>query len=317
MPNEQYSVPRLPFVQSGYGIATPFGVLLPPGGRVAAYVRSTGIADYDDPTIAPNLVTTLAQGLARVRSGKGDTVFVLPGHAESVTDATMLTNLVAGTKIIGVGRGSNMPNFLWSATASQWALNKSDVIISGLRLRLDGANGVVKAILITAADCVLTNCDIEVASGAALKATIAIELGAGSDRTEIVGNIFRGTNTHNLTDGVKIVSAVDQVRITDNEMVFSATAANGLVHFTAAATNTKVLRNYMYNTMTSSSACLVYDAVAVDGIAAENYYAILLNGTAASTGVTFGAGSLIRSFQAFTSDEPQKSGALAPAVVAT
>lgn len=317
MPNEQYSVPRLPFIQSGYGIVTPFGIQLPPGGRVAAYVRSTGIADYDDPTIAQNLVTTLSSALQRVRTGKGDTVFILPGHSESVTDATMLTNLLPGTKIIGVGRGSNMPVFRWTATAAQWALNQADVIISGLRLRLEGANGVVKAILITAADCVITNCDIEVASGAALKATIAIELGAGSSRTEIVGNIFRGTATHNVTDGVKIVSAVDQVRISDNEMVFSATAANGLIHFTAAATNTKVLRNYLYNTHTASSACLVYDAVAADGIAAENYYGVLNNGAAASQGATFGAGSLIKCFQSFCSDEPQKSGALAPAVVAT
>lgn len=310
--NEQYTIPRLPFLQAGYGFATMFGTLLAPGGRVAAYLRSTGPQDFDDTSIAQNLVTTLSSACQRVRAGLGDTIYVLPGHSESVTDATMLTNLVAGTRIIGVGRGSNMPVFRWTATGSQWAVSKNDVIMSGLRLRLEGANGVVKGILWTGADGVLANCDIEVASGAALKATIAIEVGAGANRFELVGNVLRGTNTHNVTDGVKVVAAVDQVRIAGNEMSFSATAGNGLVHFTAAALNTKVLGNFMYNTHTASTASLVYDAVAVDGIAADNYFGILANGTASSTGVTFGVGSLIKAFQNFCSDEPQKSGILSP-----
>jgi hypothetical protein len=301
---------------AGAGMKTPFGItLLPPGSRIAAYVRSTGVQTGDDQFTASNLVPTLAAGLAKVRAGLGDTVAVLPGHSESVTDATMLTNLVAGTRIVGFGRGSNMPVFRWTATGSQWVLDDADVTITGLRLRLEGANGVVKAIVSTAADIGIYGCDIEVASGASNKATIALEIGAASHRFELIGNVFRGTATHNVTDGVKLVGVSDQVRITDNEMVFSATAANGLIDVTSAVTGLKVLRNVLDNTMTASTSCItVATATAATGVFADNYCAILTDGTASATGILFpgSPSATIKCFQNFCSDQPRLSGLLSP-----
>lgn len=307
----------LPAIGYGGGVKTPFGItLLPPGSRVAAYVRSTGIQTADDQFVAQNLVTTLAAGLARVRTGLGDTVVVLPGHNESVTDATMMTGLLPGTRIVGFGRGSAMPTFRWTATGSQWAIAAADVVIQGLRLRLEGANGVVKAILVTAADVGFYANDIEVASGATNKATIALELGAGATRFEIINNVFRGTATHNVTDGVKIVAAVDGGRIEDNEMVFSATAANGLIDYTAAATGVKIFRNYMYNTHTTSTSCITMANVAVDGLCAENAIAVTAAGTITSntTGINTGAAVLVRFFDNLVVDSPRASGLLMPTV---
>jgi len=312
-------IPDLPYMAAGAGVKTNYGItLLPPGSRVAAYVRSTGQQSGDDPFILTNLVTTLAAGLARVRAGFGDTVVVLPGHSESVADATTFSGaLLAGTRILGFGRGGNMPVFRWTATTSQWSVAVADVVIQGLRLRLEGANGVVKAIVVTGADFGLYGCDIEVASGASNKATIALELGSGATRADVSGNIWRGTATHNVTDGLKVVAAIDQARICDNEMEFSATAANGLVHVTAAATSIKILRNVMDNTHTASSACIAVDSVAATGTIADNYAGVLNDGTAASQGIVLAGTATIKCFQNFCSDEPRKSGALAPAVVAT
>lgn len=164
------------------GLQTPFGIVLPPAQQVL-YVRSTGPQSGDSPDLVARLLPTLAQALAYCRAGLGDTVVCLPGHSESVTDATMLTNLVAGTKVIGLGRGGNMPVFRWTATGSQWAVAVADVVFANLRLRLEGANGVVKAIAVTAADVQFVGCDFEVSSGAANLATIALEIG---DRKSVV-----------------------------------------------------------------------------------------------------------------------------------
>ncbi len=307
----------LPVVSAGAGMKTPFGItLLPPGSRIAAYVRSTGAQSGDDAFTLANLVPTLSAGLARARSGLGDTVVVLPGHTESVTDATMLTNLVPGTRIVGFGRGSNMPVFRWTATASQWVLDDADVTIQGLRLRLEGANGVVKAIVSTAADIGIYGCDIEVASGASNKATIALEIGAASHRFELVGNVFRGTPTHNVTNGVLLVGVSDQVRVTDNEMIFSATAANGVINLSSAVTSVKVLRNVCENTHTSSSACIAIGNVASTGVIADNYTAVQASTSPASnSGIVFAGTSAIRCFQNFCSDEPRLSGLLTPGPV--
>lgn len=320
--NAQYGgmTPDLPFVMSGYGLRTPFGILLPPGGQVAAFVRSTGPQSGDDPYLAANLVTTLAAGLARARSGLGDTVVVLPGHTENVADGTTFSGaLVKGTRIIGFGQGSNMPKFTWTTTGSQCLFNQPDVIVSGLRLSFTGANGITCAIDVTAADCVFYGNDIEVANGATAKAAIALRLSAGADRCQIANNIWRGTATHNVTNGLLVNAAVDQVRIVGNEMEFSATAANGNVNIAGAATHIKVFGNYMHNTMTSSTACLAVADVASTGTIADNYANVENNGVAANQGVVFAGVTTtkIRCFQDFCSDEPGKSGGLAPGVVAT
>lgn len=298
---------------------TPFGItLLPPGSRVAAYVRSTGAQSGDDPFTQANLVPTLAAGLARARSGLGDTVVVLPGHSESVTDATMLTGLVAGTRIMGFGRGSNMPVFRWTATAAQWAIAVADVTIQGLRLRLEGANGVVKAINVTAADVGIYGCDIEASSGASNKATIGIEIGTGADRAELIGNIFRGVAAGVVTDVVKVAGTADQVRIADNELAAAGTSATGLIHVTAVATNIKILRNIVSNLTAASVAGIGIDNVGVTGVIASNFLNCLSTGAMVSgtAGIAFPTGSaqLVRCFQNFVSNDPRTSGLILPTV---
>lgn len=304
--------PDLPLLLSGYGLKTPFGVFLPPGGQVAAYVRSTGYQNGDDEAIRSRLVLTLAAGLAMCRPGAGDTVVVLPNHSESGMGTTMMSGLVAGTKIVGVGAGSAMPVFRWTATGDQWAIAAADVSIAGLRLRIEGANGIVKGILVTGANCSMYGNEIQVASGAALKATIALEYGTGSDGFVHANNYWYGTATHNVTDGLKVVAAVDRGRIINNEMDFSATAANGNIHVTAAATKLHIGRNALQNDHTASTACIAVDAVAATGLIWENYVSTINNGTATAQGIILGAGCLMRSFQSFSTDEPVKSGLLTP-----
>lgn len=311
MANEQFSYGNIPLFGAGYGIRTQFGITLPPGGKVAAYVRSTGVQDGDDAAIVDKLVLTLAAGLARCRSGLQDTVVVLPGHSESVIDATMLASMVAGTRVIGVGNGSTKPTFRWTATASQWAIAVADVVFTGLKLRLEGANGVVKAIVTTAANTTFFDNEIQVASGAALKATIAMELGTGADGAFICSNWWYGTATHNVTDGLKVVgTAIDRVRIVGNMMDFSATAGNGNIHVTSAATKLQIGANVVQNDHTSSTACIAIDAVAATGMIWDCYTSTLNNGTVTAQGITLGAGCLVRTFQCFSNDEPLKSGAL-------
>lgn len=302
-----------PSVLGGYGLRTPFGITLPPGGQVAAFVRSSGAQSQDDPIIAGKLVPTLAAALAYCRAGMGDTVIVLPGHSESVIDATMLTNLVAGTNIIGVGRGSNQPVFRFTTTTAQWVLNKADVMVTGIFFRTEGANGVVLPFSISGADNVFVGNRVQVASGAALKATTVMSLVTGADRARILGNTFYGTATHNVTDGIKIVNALDLVQIEGNRMLFSATAANGLIHVAGAATNLQIINNMMRNSMTNATACVAFDNVASDGICADCYAGQIVSGTSTAEGIVFaGTNCLVSSFQNFSVDEATKSGLLTP-----
>lgn len=305
----------LPLVQSGWGLKTPFGIILPPGGRIAAYVRSTGAQDGDDITIGNNLVTTLASGLARCRSNMHDTVVVLPGHAEAVTTLD-LTNLVATTRVVGIGTGTTMPKFTFGATSSQWAISKANCVFYGIKMDFT-ANGVVKGIYVTGSDCRFEGCTFIVASGAAAKATIVMELDTGADRFQLWNNKFYGTATHNVTDGVLVTAALTDCEFVGNRMIFSATAGKGNIHFVGASLNNYVAGNELYNTHTSSTACIALDDAASDGIMCRNMVATAVGtGTApAAAGIVLaGTNTLWRFFENYSTPTKNTSALVVPVV---
>lgn len=312
-----FGTQNLPFCDLKAGYATPYGVLLPPASRVV-YVCSAGVRDGDDAWLSERLLPTLADGLKQCRSGRGDTVVILPGHSESVTTGG-LSNLVAGTRIIGLGSGTNRPTFRWTATTSQWAISVADVAFENLLLKTEGANGVVKAIVTTAANTSFSGCELEVASGASNKATIVLEVGSAATGFRFTNNYLHGTATHNVTDGIKFVGATVPSRfiIANNLMTASATAANGLINVTVAALNNFILNNTIYNTHTASTSCITLADVATNGLCAGNVLGTINDGTAAAQGITNGTASLWKFAQNFSVDEAQKSGVLAPAAVAT
>ncbi len=297
-------------------IKTPFGILLPPGGRVAAYVCNSTSASFDESIIRNNLRTTLADGLRACRPNFPDTVVVLPGHSENVVDGTMLDNLTPGTRVIGVGEGSFMPTFRWTAAGANWAINDAGCIFQGLRIRAEGANGIASAITVSAADCALRDNDIEVASGAALKSTIFCTVAAGADRFSVINNRVRGTETHNLTDGFLVSGAVRDLVIARNRMMFSATAANGLIRFTAAALGVYVGKNVLYNSHTTSTSVLTVAAVAADGVVEENSVATTNTGAQVSltNGFNINAACLFKFFDNLCANDPRASGMLLPTV---
>lgn len=311
-------LPSLPFYTGGTGVSTPYGTLIAPGSKIAAYVRGTNGTllniSYDDPFIVKNQVATLAEAVSKVRSGAGDTIVVLPGHTENFAVADPLPNLLAGTKIVGVGEGELIPTFRWTATAATVLLDVASVRLSGLRLRMEGANGVVAPITVSAAGCSITDCDIEVASGASNKATTAITVATGADRFSFVNNRVRGSATHNVTNGISVTGAVESLLIQDCLMTFSATAANGLINVSAAATNMVMRRLHLYNTHTSSTATIALGDVACDGHFTEIYSAMKNDGTATAQGITFGTAALVQCNQCYVVDARAASGIISPGV---
>jgi hypothetical protein len=238
-----------PFFSSLDSIATPFGTWIKPGGRVAAYVRSTGLQEGDDLfAMSGNLVASINEGCKRCRSGKGDIVLVLEGHTESLAVADSIPDLVAGTRIVSAGRpgASNNPTLTWTATASSLLLNVADVTIEGFNLVLNGIDGVVAAITATAAGCALlgNHITLDSASAGVLK---AVEVSTGANRFSFIGNNVVGLGeAQPLTSAVVLVSAaVDDVRIAHNYIAGAnpGTSVLGLIAVTAAATNVRIENN--------------------------------------------------------------------------
>ena len=308
----------LPMYAAGIGLSTPYGTLLPPGSKVAAYVRGTAgtllNVSNDDPFIVKNQVATLNEACKRVRSGAGDTIICLPGHTESFSTADAVPDLIAGTRIIGVGHGSLRPTFRWTATAATLLLNVADVLLSGLRLRMEGANGVVAPITVSAADNTIFDCDIETSSGASNLATTPITVAAGAHRFAFIANRMRGVAAGACTDGISVTGAVDDAAFIGNYMFFASGTATGLIRVSADALRMNFDSNRMYNLTASSVNTIVFNSSGITAIFNDNRSAVLTNGTPPAGGILITSASFAAGCENYTTDATAASGFLDPAV---
>lgn len=316
----------LPYYQAMPGIITPYGTLLKPGGRVAAYVRSTGAQDGEDHFASSgNLVTTLQAGLARCRSNQNDIVYVLPGHAENIAGADALTNLVAGTQIIGVGApgATNNPTLTWTAAASSFLLDVANVTVSGLTLDWTGIDDIATPMPVTGAGCAVLGCTIkaETASVGVLK---GVEATTGANGFRFCGNTFLSVGLAQLmtSSPVLISAAVDDVLVCGNYISAAnpGTSVLGLIAVTAAATNVRIIGNYLVQLNTAGTALftVTVGAVAATGVIAYNNSLIATDVTSTTSGVTVNAAAAATMgvFENRTKDATATNGVLSPVAAA-
>lgn len=297
-------------------VQTPYGMLVGPGSRVAAYVRSTGPQDTDPQPFRNRLVATLSEGLKQCRPGMGDIVYVLPGHTENVVDNTFLNNLVNGTRIIGLGAPDqdDGPTFTWTAVGATWGVSKKNVTVSGLRLLMDGANDIATGIGVTAAGFKLVNCFIRLGTGATNDVSSAVTVTATGENATIACNDFLGLGASTAT-AITVVGAPSRVRIAGNSIFGSPSGATaGLISVSGAATDLEITNNLISNKLATGTAGIRLADVAATGMVVGNRISILAAGTASAQGVSIAgtAALLVRCFDNLVSDEAGRTGILSP-----
>jgi hypothetical protein len=312
-------IPELP-MYTGTGIRTPSGMLIPLG-KVACFLSSQGADYYNDSTIANiGCAATLTAAAAQCRTGRADIIVALPGHSETLASAAATTALsaafVAGTKLVGIGRGTAQPTIRWTHTAASLALSVANVEISGMYLKWEGASGVVSPLVVTGTDVAMIRNRIMVASGASNKCTTGIECGLTSDRFHFIGNQVFGTSGHAITDFLLLDTAVDGIVFRNNTCIASSGTATGFVDVTAACTHLDICDNDLYNEVGSSTACIYFANVASTGICYRNQMAVLSTaGASSTTGIVVAGSSVLVKFnQNYNVDVKGFSGALTPVV---
>jgi hypothetical protein len=278
------------YLSLGQGLRTEFGSLVPPGGQVVAYVHSSGAAalpgDMGGPT-QPTVYTTLNAALKTCRPSKGDTVVVLPGHAENVSSADQMSNLVAGTRIIGCGEGGLRPTFTWTTATSAFLLDQANVRLSNLILNMDpgtGTTNVAAPMTVSGAGCAITNCKIRMGTDANSKVTIGITTTDAADDFEFVANQVYGATAAEATTFIQFVGA-DRLQFHGNTVVGATSAVGvGVIRFlTTASTDIKFFENVVRNNKALSTAAITGMA-GVSGEADYLFMAVLSDNAAALTG---------------------------------
>lgn len=273
--------PTMPQTSIGAGLGFDSAVTaIPTGGEVVAYVHSSGTQNGTPASINARVYTTLNAALAVCRSGKGDIVMVLPGHAENVSSADQMSNLVSGTRIIGMGTGSLRPTFTWTTATATFLLDVADVQLINLNLIVaTSANSgvsVAAPITVSATDCAIKNCRITAPGDANDLATIPITV-AAAPYFEFSGNVCIGATAAISTAFLSMTSAVAGIRILNNYISWATSSVTvGSVRATAAVTNILICGNYIANNVANSQEALTLVA-SVTGFMDNNNLAVLDN----------------------------------------
>jgi len=129
---------------------------------------------------------TLDYMIANGTASNGDTVYVMPGHAETLGADSAVDIDVAGLTIIGLGKGAARPTFNATAIAGDFKLAAASTHIENL-LFTGGVDATTGMVEVSAADCSIVNCEFRDVTGQATDCLMVLD---GSDRLLIDGCKF-------------------------------------------------------------------------------------------------------------------------------
>lgn len=223
-----------------------------------------------------------------------DTIFVLPGHAETITGAAAIAADVAGISIIGLGNGTTRPTITYGTNTTATAVvSAANVTIKGLRF-VNNIDSLAVFLTVSENNCTIENCDF---IGASTKEVLnAIGITTTYDDTTIRGCKFiqptdpAGTNGN---AGTGCIYLVDSENVLIENCEFRGCWETAFVHNkTTAAANLWIRNCYGYgSTLTADAVPFVLVSTAT-GAAADcrfvnpNEAAL----TEATFSGTFGAG---------------------------
>lgn len=196
----------------------------------------------------------------------GDTIIVLPGHAETISAAAGIDADVAGISIIGVGHGSRQPSVtLGTATTTDIDIDAAGILIENIHF-IAGFADVAAAIDVNADDFTIRRCRFTEATNLNFVICIQDAAATASDRItveECEAICPDAANTHfiNLAgtgEGHKIVRNILQ-----GDWGTMAVGGAGVV------THCVIMNNVIANAASTSDACINLAATAT-GIVVGN-----------------------------------------------
>lgn len=194
-------------------------------------------------------LATLDYAIGLCTASKGDTIYVMPGHAETIAAADGFDADVAGIRIIGLGWGALRPTFTYSATGSTAAVGAANVWIENIRFKA-GISAVVVGLNVEAAgtDVHIKNCEFYWGGTTGYDFVGALNINVGADRPIVEGCRFLAEPAvAGASTAIQLVGAVSNAVIANNEFMgdYSLACISGI---TTLSQGLMVLNNLVHNT---------------------------------------------------------------------
>jgi hypothetical protein len=270
--------------------------------------QKVGGSDGNAGTVAAPFAT-IDKAINSCTASRGDIIMVMPGHTETIADATSLVPDVAGVAIIGLGRGTLRPTITMSAVASSIILSAANVAIQNILFLAEHDNTIMAEV--TASNCLISQCEFRSRIAATSRQFVtAIDIGGASandcDLTVVSGCKFTSPDV-GATEAI-LLSEVSEGVIIENCSVFGDFSVAPIHNPTGkVCTNLTVSGCTLKNTQSGDLALELVSACT--GFLINNQYATDIAG--AVGGVDPGSAN---SFECFATDAVDVSGLIAPAV---
>lgn len=238
--------------------------------------------------------STLDYAVGKCTASRGDIIFVMPGHAETIATAGALALDVAGIAVIGLGTGTLRPTFTWSAATATATLAASNISLYNLIFVGNAASTFVAVLFINtnavvANDVCIDSCEFRDGS-ATLGFVAGVTLGttaAQADGFTFTNNkVFRILTSPGAASSA-VVGGAAYSRITfDDNFLVNTTANNNIALGIAFGANAQVdlsiqrNRSASQNTGTTAGELFSGGGTESRGLVADNYSSHL-----ASTGL--------------------------------
>lgn len=243
---------------------------------------------------------TIDYAIGRCVAGRGDIIYVMPGHAEEVTSATTIVADVAGVAVIGLGQGTSRPTLTFTtantATIPVSAANVSfkNILFVGNFLSIAAAITVGAAPWFDCEGCEFKDTSAILGFLSPIKTTVTVN----ADHLHFVGNRVHQISTTNTVAPIVILGTMTGLTVKDNRVISSVAHNNVsrlVSHAALVMTDLEVSGNKIFSVNTDTAtggALLTTSAITGSGIISNNEVraldvagAILVTATAVQYGL--------------------------------
>lgn len=200
-------------------------------------------------------VATLAIALSKCVAGRGDVIYLMPQHAETVSAAGGVNVNVEGVQIVGCGMGDDRATFTFGATAATMTITAPDVVLRNI-VTVTGIDQVVSPIVISAANVTIDQYEHQ--DGAANKEALRAILTTAAATNLKVNMKYTG-----FTAGTHCVNAIRLVGVAGAliNMDFYGKASTAVVEFVTTLCSNVEIFGYMYNAAATDGSKDVVDTI--------------------------------------------------------
>jgi len=226
--------------------------------------------------------TTIDSAIGACQAGRGDTIFVLPGHTEAISAAAGIAADIAGVRIQGLGEGASRPTItLGTAIGASIDVTAANVTIDNCIIDMTGFDAITAGINVTGANFTLSNC-LVITATATNQAVLGILTTATANRMKILNNEFLGTTDAGTATAIRIVGG-NEHKIDGNRFYGAYTTTLGAIeNNTTACLRCTITNNTIENATASSTKAMVFVSTSTGSI--SNNRMQILSGTAPITG---------------------------------